>query len=186
MLVDDVDVGVVDRAPEWDALALRHAVHHRVHGVVGGLGEPVGVDHRDAGLGGEPALHELLLEQIAGGARRVQVRQRPGVLLQGGQDHVEVGRHHLQHRGPLVDDRVEEPVDVQDRLLLYEQGAAADQERADQLPDGDVEALRAGLGITSPSATARSSSLATMWLSMPACSHITPFGSPVEPEVNRT
>jgi hypothetical protein len=138
LLVDDVDVHVDDRAAERDPFAVRHPVHDLVDGVVRGLGQPVGVDQLDLGLGGEPALHELLLHEVAGGRHRMQVRQLAGVLLQVGQDDVEVRRHDLEHAGLAVDDRVDEPLDVQDHLLGDQEGPATDQERGDELPHRDV------------------------------------------------
>ena len=123
VLVDDVDVHVADRAAEGDPFAVRHPVHDLVDGVVRGLGQPVGVDQLDPGLGGEPALHQLLLHEVAGGRHRMQVRQLARVLLQVGQDDVEVRRHDLEHAGPAVDDRVDEPLDVQDHLLARPAGS---------------------------------------------------------------
>ena len=99
-----------------------------------------------AGLGGEPALRELLLQRLAGDRHAAQVRQLAGVLLQVGQHDFKVGRHDLQHGDPAVDDRVDEPLDVQDHLLLDQQRPPADQQRGHQLPQRDVEALRRGLG----------------------------------------
>ena len=75
----------------------------------------------------------------------MQVGQLPGVLLQVGQHDLEVGGHHLQHSDPLVDDRLDEPLDVQDHLLLDDHRAATDHQRRDQLPQRDVEALRRDL-----------------------------------------
>ena len=146
MLVDDIHVHVVDRAAERDPFAVRRPVHDLVVGVVRGLGQPVGVDQLDPGLGGEPALGELLLQRLAGDRHAAQVGQLAGVLLQVGQHDLEVGRHDLEHGDPAVDDRVDEPLDVQDHLLLDQQRPAADQQRGDQLPQRDVEALRRGLG----------------------------------------
>ncbi len=114
-------------------------------GVVRGLGEPVRVDELDPGLGREPALRQLLLQGLPCCRHAPQVRQLTGVLLQVGHDDLEVGRHDLEGADPAFDDRVDEPLDVEDHLLLDEQGPPADQQRGHQLPQRDVEALRRDL-----------------------------------------
>ena len=160
MLVHHVDPDVVHRAPERDPFAVRHPVHDLVVGVVRGLGQPVRVDQLDARRGREPALGELLLQRLAGDRNVPQVRQLPGVLLQEGEHDFEIGRHELQDGDPAVGDGVDEALDVQDHLLLDQQGPATDQQRRHQLPQRDVEALRRGLGDHLPSPISRSSILA--------------------------
>ena len=145
VLVHHVDPHVADRAAERDPLAVRRHVHDLVVGVVRGLGQPVRVDQPDPGLGREPALGELSLQRLPGHRHVPQVRQLTGMLVQVGQHHLEVGRDHLQDVDPAVGDRVDEPRDVQDHLLLDDQRSPADQERGYQLPHRDVEALGRGL-----------------------------------------
>ena len=72
-----------------------------------------------------------------------------------GQDSFKVGRHDLHDVNPAVSDRVDEPLDIQDHLLLDQQGPPAGQERGNQLPQRDVEALRRGLGDHLPRADAQ-------------------------------
>jgi hypothetical protein len=117
-----------------------------VVGVVGGLGEAVGVHELDGGHQREPALGQLQLEGLAGDRAAVQVGQRLGVLLQVGQHDLEVGRHELGDVDPPVGDGVDEAGHVEDDVLRHDQRAAADQQRRDELPERDVEALRGGLG----------------------------------------
>ena len=74
------------------------------------------------------------------------------MLLEIGQDDFEVRRHDLSHVDRAVDDFVDETLRVEDRLLLDEQRSTADQERGEQLPERDVEALRRGLGDDRPRA----------------------------------
>src|SRR3954468_4440364 len=45
--VNDVDMAVVDGGTERDPLPVRYPVHNLMIGVVGGLGQPVGVDQFD-------------------------------------------------------------------------------------------------------------------------------------------
>ena len=67
-----------------------------------------------------------------------------------GQDDFKVGRHDLDHVDPGGDDLVDEALRVQDHLLLDQQGAPPRQERGQQLPHRDVEALRRRLGDHGP------------------------------------
>ena len=115
-------------------------------GIVRGLGEPVRIDQLDRGLGGEPALHELLLQRLASDRHAPQVRQLAGVLRQTGQQNLEVRRHDLNDGDPAVNDPVDETPGIQDRFLLDQQGPPTDQERGHQLPERNVEALGRGLG----------------------------------------
>ena len=68
------------------------------------------------------------------------------MLLQKGHEDFKVGRHDLNHVGPAVNDRVDETPGVEDHLLLDEQRPPADEERGQQLPQRDVEALGRRLG----------------------------------------
>ena len=86
------------------------------------------------GLGREPALRELFFQRLAGDRHVPQVRQLAGVLLQIGQHGFQVRRHDLEYGDPAADDLVDEPLDVQDRLLLDQQGLPTGQERGNQLP----------------------------------------------------
>src|SRR5262249_61929472 len=63
-----------------------------------------------------------------------------------GYQDFEVGRHDLNDAPPALDDFVDETLRVEDRLLLYDQSPPADQKGGNQLPQGDVEALRRRLG----------------------------------------
>ena len=137
---------VVDGGAERHPLPVRHPVHDLVIGVVRGLRQSVGVDQLDLGLDREPALRELFLQRLAGNRYVPQIRKLARVPLQVGQDDLEVGRHDLEHGDPAIDDLLDEPLDVQDRLLLDQQGSPAHQERGNQLPERDVEALGRGLG----------------------------------------
>jgi len=69
-----------------------------------------------------------------------------GVLLQIGHEDFKVRRHDLNDVDVSVDDLVHEALRVQDCLLLDEQRPPADQQRGNQLPQRDVEALRRRLG----------------------------------------
>jgi hypothetical protein len=51
------------------------------------------------------------------------------MLLEEGQQDLEVRRHHLQDTDPGVVDRVDEPAGVEDGVLLDEHGPPDDQER---------------------------------------------------------
>lgn len=114
-------------------------------GVVRGFGEAVGVDQLDVRHRGEPALCQLGFERFAGHRHAAQIRQRDRVLVHSGQNDLEVGRHDLQHRNPAAAEPVHEAVGVQDHVLFDQQRGPADQQRGDQLPQGDVEALRRDL-----------------------------------------
>ena len=147
VLVDDVDVHVVDGRTERDPVAVRRPVHDLVVGVVRGLGQPVGVDQLDLGLDREPAPGELHRQRLAGDRHAVQVRKLAGVLLQ-------IGRATTSRYDGTTWSTATRPstivstnrCDVQDHLLLDQQGPPADEERGDQLPQRDVEALGCGLG----------------------------------------
>ena len=114
--------------------------------VVRGLGQAVRIDQLDRGLRREPALHQLLLQRLARDRHVAQVRQRTGVLLQIGHEDFKVGRHDLNDVDPGVDDLLDEALRVQDHLLFDKQRPPADEERGNQLPQRDVEALRRRLG----------------------------------------
>src|SRR5207253_2639420 len=75
-----------------------------------------------------------------------QVGQLARVLLEIGQYDLEVRRYDLKDGDPALDNLVDEAFGVQDRLLPDHQGLPADQERGNQLPQRDVEALGCGLG----------------------------------------
>ncbi len=145
VFVHDVHVHVGDRPAERHPLLRRYPVHHLVVGVVRGLRQPIGVDQRDVRLGGEPALGELLLQRLPGDRHAAQVGQGPRPPLQARQHHLQVRGHHLEHRDPALDDPVDEAFRVQDDVLLHQERPAAHQQRRDQLPQGDVEALRRDL-----------------------------------------
>ena len=115
-------------------------------GVVAGFGQPVRVEDADARIGREPADQQLPLQRLTGGRDEPQVGQLPRSLLQVRQHHLQVRRDHLDHVDPPVDQRVHESAGVEDDLLRHDQRAGADDEPGDQLPQGDVEALRRGLG----------------------------------------
>ncbi|CAK7282745.1 hypothetical protein SGPA1_20720 [Streptomyces misionensis JCM 4497] len=142
-LVHDEDAYVVHRASQQHPL--RHPVQDLVVGVVRRLGQAVGVEQPDARLDREPALHQLPLERLAGHRHTAQVRQFARVLLQVGDHDLQIGGHELGHRDPPVGQRVHEALHVRDHVLRDQQGAAADQQRGHQLPQGDVEALGRGL-----------------------------------------
>src|SRR5437867_4436494 len=146
LLVHDVDEHIVDGAAQRNAFSLRRAIHDLVVGVVRGLGESIGVHQLDAGLDREPALDQLLLEGLARGHHVFEILELAWVPAQTGHENVEVGRHDLYHIDPGGDDRVNEALRVEDDLLFDDQGAATDQKRGNQLPQGNVEALRRRLG----------------------------------------
>jgi hypothetical protein len=146
VLVDDVDVYVVDGGTERDPLAVRDPVHDLVVGVVGGLGQSVRVNQLDLGFDREPAPGELHRQRLPRSRHAPQVRKLAGVLLQIGHDHFEVRRYDLEDGDVAVDERVDEPRNVQDHFLLDQQGPPTDKECRDQLPQRDVKALGCGLG----------------------------------------
>ncbi len=143
VLVHDVDVHVVDRTPQQNALG--HRVHDLVVGVVRRLGQPIGVDQPDARLDREPALDQLPLQRLTGHRHTPEVRQFAGVLLQIRDDDLQIGGHELCHRRPAAHERVDEPLHVHDHVLPDQQRAPAHHQRGHQLPQRDVEALRGGL-----------------------------------------
>jgi hypothetical protein len=49
VLVEDLDVHVVDRATQWNLVRIGDSVHHLMVDVVGGLGQPIGIDQLDPG-----------------------------------------------------------------------------------------------------------------------------------------
>ncbi len=89
----------------------------------------------------------------------------------------------MGHLHTAVGQGVDEAADIEDRLLLDDVRAAADEQGGHQLPQGDVEALGGVCATTYPSSMPRSSILASTWFRKPLCSHMAPLGSPVEPEV---
>ncbi len=145
VLVDDVLVHVGDGPAERDPVGGGRPVHHLVVGVVGGLGQSVGVDQSHGGSAGEPPLDQLTAQRLAGDGDAPQVRQVPGDAFQRGQDDVEIGRHQLQDVDAFLGDPVQEPVHVEDGVLLDQQGPPACQQPGEQLPQRDVEALRGRL-----------------------------------------
>ena len=147
VLVDDVDVYVVDRATERDPCrrsARRSMTSWLVSSEVSV--SPYALTSLISGWAANQRCDELLLQRLAGDRHAAQVRQLLRALLQVGHDGFEIRRHDLEHSDPAIDDLVDEPLDVQNHVLLDYQGSAADQERRDQLPQRDVEALRRGLG----------------------------------------
>jgi hypothetical protein len=56
------------------------------------------------------------------------------MLLKVGQHGLQVGWHQLEHRHAALDDRGDEPGEVEDHLLLDQEGPPTDEERGDQLP----------------------------------------------------
>src|SRR5262249_20191287 len=149
-LVHDVYRHIVDRTTERDLFPVGHTVHNFVVGIVRGFGQTVRIDQFNRRLRTEPALHQLLLQRLARDRNKPQVRQLAGMLLQTGHEDFKVGRDDLQDIDPAVNDLVDETPGVEDHLLLDEQRASADQERGQQLPQRDVEALRRRLGYHVP------------------------------------
>ncbi len=139
-LVHDVDAHVAHRASQQHPVG--YGVQDLVVGVVRGLCQAVGVEQPDARLDREPALHQLPLQRLPGHRHAPQVRERARVPLQVGDHDLQIGGHHLGHADPAAFERVHEALHVRDHVLLDQQGPAADQQRRDQLPQRDVEALR--------------------------------------------
>ena len=142
MLVHDVDPDVVHRAPEGDAVALGGTHHDLVVGVVGRLGQPIGVDQLDVWRSDEPTLRQLLLQCLPGHRNTAQIRQATRMLLQIREHDLQVGRDQLHHRHSASGDGLDEAFDVQDHGLLDQERPGAHQKPGDQLPQRDVEALR--------------------------------------------
>src|SRR6266496_4318647 len=118
LLVHDVDEHIVDGAAQRNAFSLRRAVHDLVVGVVRGLGEAVCVHELDAGLDREPALDQLLLEDLARGHDVREILELAWELAQIAHEDFEVGRHNLYDIDPCGDDVVDEALRVEDHLLL--------------------------------------------------------------------
>ncbi len=145
VLVDDVHPHIGDGPAERDAVAVRCPVHHLVVGVVRSLRQAIGVDEPHPGPRGEPAVHQLLLHGLPGDRHAAQIRESARLPLQLGEHGLQIRRHDLEDVHAPRLDRVGEPCHVQDHVLLHQQRPPAHERRADQLPQGDVEALRRGL-----------------------------------------
>ena len=114
---------------------------------------------------------------------QVQVRQLTGMLLQVRQHRLEVRRHHLHTltRPAMIvsTNRSTSRITSCSTSSVRPPTSSADTSCHSEMSKhwGAIWAT------TAPSPTRRSWILAWRWLSIPACSHIAPLGSPVEPEV---
>ncbi len=95
-------------------------------------------------------------------------------------------RDDFQHVQALAGEHLQQALRVVGDFIRKDVHGGAEHWRGEELPHRNVERHRSGLGIRSAALSPRAGTLPKMLLSMPRCSIITPFGVPVDPEVNST
>lgn len=147
LLAQYVQFGVADgRADRQVAYSGGGRAEFGVGDVVRALGGAVGVEQPDPRQGVVPPPGQRRGQLLAGGDHPAQRAGPDSRGLLGVEQEAHQGGHGLQHRGSACAQLLQQQGAVLGLLVGEDLDPAADEQRCEHLPDGDVEAQRRGLG----------------------------------------